>query len=232
LFVHRQEAAEVTRLLACVAAVALFALIGVAPASAHQGNPNFRSQITRVTPATPGVRLDVLGYDDRLELTNRSHRTVTVMGYNGEPYARVAPDGTVEVNQHSPALYLNEDRYAAVAVPPQASGDAAPQWKVLDRTGRFQWHDHRIHYMAKGTPPAVKDTKQRTKVFDWRVPVRVGTRSGAIAGTLWWQPPSSGSHTGAFLALGALALLALIGVAVVRRRRARADGAAVAGEAW
>ena len=222
-----------SRPLACVVALALVALAGAAPASAHQGNPNFRSVIDRVTPATPGVHLEVLNYDDRLELTNRSHEPVTVLGYDGEPYARVLADGTVEVNQHSPATYLNEDRFGAVTVPPQASRDAQPLWKVVDRTGRFQWHDHRIHYMAKGRPPAVKDPQERTKVFDWQVALRVGPRSGAIAGTLWWQPTSSGSHTGAFLALGALAVLALLGVALVRRRRrATADAAAVTGEAW
>jgi LPXTG-motif cell wall-anchored protein len=178
------------------------------------------------------VSLQVLNFDDRLELTNRSREPVMVVGYNGEPYARVLPDGTVEVNQRSPATYLNEDRYAGVTVPKEASPDAAPQWKVLDRTGRFQWHDHRIHYMARGTPPALEDTSRRTRVFDWKVPLRVGTRPGAITGTLWWQPPSGGSHAGAFVALGAVALLALLGVMVLRRRRA-ADGAeGAAGEAW
>jgi hypothetical protein len=221
-----------SRLLACAVAAALFALAAAAPASAHQGNPNFRSVIDGVRPATPGLSLQVLNYDDRLELTNRSHEPVTVMGYDGEPYARVLPDGTVEVNQHSPAMYLNEDRYAAVTVPPQASAHAAPLWKVLDRTGRFQWHDHRIHYMAKGRPPAVTDPKQRTKVFDWTVALRVGTHPGAIAGTLWWQPPSGGAPVGAFVALAALAVLALLGVLVVRRRRRGADPADVAGEAW
>lgn len=221
-----------SRLLACVVAAALFALAGAPRASAHQGNPNFRSVIDRVTPATPGVSLQILNYDDRLELTNRSHQPVTVVGYNDEPYARVLPDGTVEVNQRSPAMYLNEDRYAAVRVPPQASGDAVPQWKVLDRTGRFQWHDHRIHYMGKGTPPAVKDPRQRTKVFDWVVSLRVGARPAAIVGTLWWQPPSGGAPAGAFVALGALALLAVVGVALVRRRRAATGGAGLSGEAW
>jgi hypothetical protein len=220
-----------SRLLACTAAAALLAFAGAPLASAHQGNPNFRSVIDRIAPATPGVRLQVLNYDDRLELTNRSSDPVTVIGYDGEPYARVLADGTVEVNLRSPATYLNDDRYAQVQVPPTASAKAAPQWKVLDRTGRFEWHDHRIHYMAKGIPVAVKDTKLRTKVFDWRVPVKVGPRDGAISGTLWWQPPSGGAPVAAFVAFGALALLAVGAVLVARRRRAGA-GADAPSEAW
>ncbi|MEA2359410.1 MAG: hypothetical protein QOI62_2670, partial [Solirubrobacteraceae bacterium] len=58
-----------SRLAAVVAVAALVAL--VAPtASAHQGNPNFRSIIDGVTPSVTGVTLQVLNFDDRLELQN------------------------------------------------------------------------------------------------------------------------------------------------------------------
>jgi hypothetical protein len=193
-----------------------------APASAHQGDPNYRSVVDRVTPPVPGLQVQVLSYDDRLLLTNRSGRTVVIDGYEGEPYARLLPDGTVQVNRRSPAAYLNEERFGGVPTPPSARADAPPQWQVLDRTGRFEWHDHRMHWMVKGTlPPGIVREQRRQKVFDYRIPLRVGDRSGAILGTLWWVGSPSGFPLPAALSLAALAALGAGLVVVVRRRRAR-----------
>jgi len=216
------------RALALGAAVALL----TAPAAAaHQGNPNFRSVVDSVTPAVKGLTLHVLNYDDRFELTNHSGTTVTVQGYDGEPYARVLADGTVEVNKRSPAFYLNDDRYADVKVPASADPKAPPQWSIVDRTARLQWHDHRMHWMSRSLPPQVKDKSKRTKVFDYGIPLQVGGRPASIRGTLFWQPDEGGgAPVGMFVGLGVLALIAIGAVAIVRRRR---SGEPVEGaEAW
>lgn len=207
------------------------ALLAASAAQAHQGNPNYRSVVDSITPAVKGLTLHVLNYDDRFELTNHSGRTVTVQGYDREPYARVLADGTVEVNKRSPAYYLNDDRFADVEVPASADPKAPPQWSVVDRTGSLQWHDHRMHWMSKSLPPQVKVRSKRTKVFDYAIPLRVGGQPGSIRGTLFWQPDSGGgAPVGAIVGLVALALLGLGAVAVVRRRRAHepVEGA----EAW
>jgi hypothetical protein len=180
---------------------------------------NYRSLITGISPNPPGLSLQILQFSDRLQITNHTGQTITIYGYSGEPYARILPDGTVQQNVRSPAVYLNENFYANVTVPPSANPNAPPRWSVVDRTGTFQWHDHRIHWMSPVTPPQVKDTSKRTKIFDWRVPIAVGKRTGAISGTLFWTPQSSSFPIGALIALIAIVLASGALVLVVRRRR-------------
>jgi hypothetical protein len=209
---------------AVVAGAALLALLAAAPASAHQGNPNYRSVIHGVSPAVPGLKLQVLNFDDRLQLDNRTGKTVVVRGYQNEAYLRVLGDGTVQVNHNSPAFYLNNDRTSTGKVPANAKPGATPDWQVVDRTGSYQWHDHRIHWMSSIPPQQVKDKSKRTKVFDWRVPVQVGATKASVNGTLFWQPkPGGGVPTGAIVALVVLALLGVGAVLAVRRRRGELD---------
>jgi hypothetical protein len=196
----------------------------VAPnAPAHGGNPDFRSEFRAIAPAVPGLEVQVLNYDDRLLLINRTGKTVIVRGYEREPYARLRSDGTVEVNRRSPSYYLNEERYGGTPVPKAAAPDARPQWSEVSKTGRFETHDHRIHWMSKGTtPPQVKDEDKRTKVFNWQVPIEIGTQSAAITGTLFWQPSSGGGIPSvAIFALAALVVLTVVLFVVSRRVRAR-----------
>jgi hypothetical protein len=185
-----------------------------------QGNSyHYRSYITAVTPIVPGLSLEVLEFADRIALRNHTGKTVTVYGYSGEPYARVQPDGTAEQNTRSPAVYLNTNFYANVTVPPSANASAPPKWAVVDRTGQFEWHDHRIHWMSPVTPPQVKDTGKRTKIFDWSVPITVGTQKGAVDGQLFWVPENSKAPLATIVAFVTIIALALAFALVVRRRR-------------
>jgi hypothetical protein len=190
------------------------------PINDQGSNYNYRSNITAVIPDVPGLDLEVLQFADRLLLRNHTGRTVTVYGYEGEPYARVLADGTVQVNTRSPAYFLNQNFYANVTVPASASSTAAPRWTVVDRTAELEWHDHRIHWMSPVTPPQVKDKGKRTKIFNWQVPIRVGDKPGVIDGQLFWVP-EEGTKTplGAVVALVVIVLAAFATVFVVRRRR-------------
>jgi hypothetical protein len=207
--------------------------VGAAPASSgaatstESGNPindqgssfHYRSNITSVTPGARGLSVQVLEFADRLLLRNHTGRTVTIYGYSGEPYARVLANGAAEQNSRSPATYLNTSFYGDVTVPASASASAAPHWVVVDRTGQFEWHDHRIHYNSPAVPFQVKDTGKRTLVFDWKVPIAVGAQRGAINGQLFWTPESSKAPIAAFIVGGAIVVLGLLLVLVVRRRR-------------
>ena len=221
------------RFRAVVAGAALFVLVAASTAAAHQGNANYRSLVGGVTPPVPGVKLQVLNFDDRLQLDNRTGQTVTVEGYQKEPYARLLKDGTVEVNRNSPAYYLNNDRTSTGRVPANAKPGATPDWQIVDRAGSFQWHDHRIHWMSTITPKQVTDKTKRTKVFDWKVPLQVGGTDGAVNGTLFWAGTGGGAPVGAYAGLAVIALLGLGAVLVVRRRRgSAAPVGATEAEAW
>jgi hypothetical protein len=177
-----------------------------------------------VVPAVPGLEVRVLNYDDRLEMLNRTGRMVQIPGYDDEPYLRIGGTGKVEVNRRSPSYYVNTERYGLSAPPPQADSKAPPRWQTVSSTGRYEWHDHRIHYMAKATPPQVKDEGKRTEVFDWEVPMTVGGRPALIRGDLYWQPASSsGAPTGAIVAFGIFVLVtgAFMAFVTLRRRRSR-----------
>jgi hypothetical protein len=218
-----------------ICGAAMLALLALATAAtgalAHGGGgTDYMSEIRSVAPPSAGLDVEVLDRDDRIALRNDSGKTVVVEGYDGEPYARLRRDGTVEVNLNSPALYLNEDRFAAVDLPSRADGRAAPAWRHVDRSGRFEWHDHRIHWMGAGRPAAVRDPGVETKVFDWELPLRVGGRPASVAGTLTWLGrPDDGFPAVAAVALAAVALGGVALVVVVRRRRRSGGGAT---EAW
>jgi hypothetical protein len=206
-----------------VGVTAALVLLGAAAAAqAHQGNPNYRSVVTKVTPTTKDLRLSVLNFDDRLLMENFSGKPVVIMGYDDKPYARVLADRTVQVNTNSPAYYLNGDRTASATVPKGLP--AAPSWKTESRSGRFEWHDHRMHWMGTQDPPQLKNKSKRTHIDDWRVPITVGGTPGKISGTLTWVPISGGSvPIGSIAGITALLIAGCLGVFAVRRRRMPED---------
>jgi hypothetical protein len=168
------------------AAAALAVLCVAAPAAlAHEDNPNYRSEVRAIAPALPGLEARVLNYDDAIQLVYDGERPLVVEGYRGEPYLRFNPDGLVEVNRRSPSAYLNEDRFAKVELPDRADHRARPSWATVAENGRYDWHDHRIHWMGEGTlPPQIEDEGERTRVFGWEIPMASGGRPVEVRGTL------------------------------------------------
>lgn len=211
-----------------ICALALAAvLLATAPATAHKGNPNFLTRVDRITPADDGITVEVINRDDQLELHNTSGETIIIEGYEGEPYARLAADGTVSVNENSEAFYINDDRFGDVAVPDGVDGSGPPKWKDVGQAGRFAWHDHRMHYMARNRPPQVSDPDKRQVVLDWDVPITVDGETGQIAGTLFWTPDPD-APVGFIVGGSEVVLIGSAVVLVLARRRGRED----ASEVW
>src|ERR1700722_13729809 len=102
-------------------ALALLALAPSAHATISQTpditNTHYTSVLLAEHPVAAGVSWRGIDRNDEIALVNRSHQTVTIyassvqqrdVAYDGGPYARVLGDGTVEINENSPAYYLNQ----------------------------------------------------------------------------------------------------------------------------
>ncbi|HZR94662.1 MAG TPA: hypothetical protein VFA56_03145 [Gaiellaceae bacterium] len=220
------------RILTLAVAGALAALLPAA-ALAHGDSADYVSTIDRVSPTVAGLTVRVVERDEGLRLVNKTGSTITIPGYEGEPYLRLLPSGVVEVNKHSPARYLNADRYAKSPIPSSANAKAAPAWVTIGHNGIARWHDHRIHWMSKTVPSKLRGRTTKSKVFDWSVPLEVGAKRVVVSGTLYWAPDEvaasgGGTPIGAILGGvgGGIAVLALAAFAFARRRSSHDGDAA------
>jgi hypothetical protein len=142
------------RAAAVTAGVAALLLAPATPALADAAGPtDYQTRLVSIDPEVAGLRITVIGGDSFVGLAADPGLTVEVIGYRGEPYLRFLPDGTVERNERSPSTYLSEDRYADVALPPEADPDAEPVWEIVATDGSYAWHDHRTHWMNEARPP-------------------------------------------------------------------------------
>ena len=217
-------------------ALAVLGVVLLAPgASAHPRAEGFargfQSKVLSVQPRVAGLAITVVDGDDRLRVENESRTELVVLGYDGEPYLRIGPDGVFR-NERSPAAYLNRDRFARSAVPLEAAPGAKPRWKRVNSRPAWQWHDHRIQWMGSGPPAAVRDAPRASHaIFDWRVPARLGGRPLAVTGRLDYLPPPEDGASWVLIAavalMGAATALGL-GLLVLRLRRGE-DAAAQPG---
>jgi hypothetical protein len=216
-------------------ALALALSLLCATAASAGGRKEEQSSLERLRPAVEGIDMAVVGGDRFLTLSNETGKVVLVKGYDDEPYLRFLADGVVQENRRSPSKYVNDDRFGLTPVPATADSDATPAWRTVSQNGTYRWFDHRTHSMDKGIPPQVKDPAQRTKIFDWNVPMEVGGAPVVALGTLEWIPESEsssgdGMSTGAIVAIAAGVLLVLAALAyLLLRRRDRAAPAAAGG---
>jgi len=211
-----------------VALAALVSALAPAPtqALAHGGNPNFRSEINSIQPPLPsGDSIEVLDYDSYLQLKDLQGHEIVIYGYSDEPYARIEKDGTVQVNEKSPATFLNDSRFSTDApVPKSVDPEDPPEWKTVDDSGTFIWHDHRMHWMIPNQlPPQVKDKSKKTKIFTYEIPMTVDGKPTVLHGTLWWVGSPGTSKLPFVIAAIAIVLGGGALVLWMRRRRGPAE---------
>jgi hypothetical protein len=159
------------------------------PAGADPAEPGrYRSEVTSIDPEVEGVTVRVAGGDSFLELSVERGTEVVVEGYDGEPYLRVLPDGSVQENELAPTTYLNRDRFGTTA-PERADAEAEPRWVTVADDGTYAWHDHRSHWMLPDPPPSLEGGSGF--VQDWEVPLSVDGEPVVVTGTLSREPAQS-----------------------------------------
>ena len=131
-------------------------------------------------------------------------------------------DGHVYRNAHSPATYLNDDRFGQVSLPQQANAKAPPAWQEIGQREKYDWHDHRIHWMSKSLPPRIQAAKDEAQhVFDWAVPATLDGKPLRISGSLDYMAPPSGKPTTLLITVLGLIVVAGVVAIVLRLRRER-----------
>ncbi|MCB2223998.1 MAG: hypothetical protein KQH83_07460 [Actinobacteria bacterium] len=196
------------------ATMALLAAAWLAPAAPALADPpgptDYQTEVIRLDPDPGGIRIDVIGGDSFILLAADPGLTVEVIGYEGEPYLRFLPDGTVEENRASPTTYLNFDRYGVTEVPAGVSADDPPEWTVVATDGSYAWHDHRTHWMNEARPPG---REPGDVILEGVVPLVVdGAEVDLMVRSTWLPPPSPAMVlAGMALALAAVAAAALRG---------------------
>jgi len=187
-------------------AVLLICLAVVGPAGIAHADPakpsNAQSRVVSLNPPVAGVKVDIVGGDGFVQLQVAKGTDVVVLGYAAEPYVEVEADGTVRLNDRSPAVGINRRRDASSG--PQAGADsgAPPEWKVVGHSGTYLWHDHRVHWMAPDvTPPPL---------VPWDVGLVVNGQPVTVHGELRQLPaPTSWPWEALAITVAAIALVAL-----------------------
>lgn len=222
-----------------VVTAALAAALALAsPAAAHGADApdgtDYRTEVTALSPASRGLSARIVEAGARLEVTNTTGRDIKVLGYSGEAYLRIGPDGVYE-NTRSPATYLNRTLAGDTSLPPEADPAANPVWRKVSADRSARWHDQRTRWLESDPPAAVTaDPTREQRIRDWVVPLRDGDRAIEVRGTLDWVPPPDPypwwvAGTLGFLLIGAAGLVPAGTAAGVRALRGAGALLAVGG---
>ncbi len=191
-----------------LAALSAMVLLGASPAAADPPGPtDYQTEVVSIDPPAD-IRMGVIGGDSFLEMSVVAPVDVVVLGYDGEPYLRFDADGSVYENLRSPTRYLNEDRYGAREIPPDASADAEPEWERVDGDAHYAWHDHRAHWMNPSRPigraPGDQILEAVVPIEVDGVPVSVTVQSTWLPAPSAWPSVLGGVVGAALVAMGLL----------------------------
>lgn len=173
--------------------------------------------------ALAGVTVQVLQSSKLpgLFLTNGDTREFTVLGRDGEPFARFGPRG-LEVNAVSRTRVEDQLARGAAAGPPAAE----PRFELLGGT-RLSWLDARLRWKDAAPPEQALRRDEPTVLGRWEVPVEVDGTLVALTGEIRWVPTGASlvsredGRSPLLLAAGGVLVALVLGGTVLLVRRAR-----------
>jgi hypothetical protein len=145
----------------------------------------FRARIVSRPDPLPGVRVSlVTGRVPALYLENASDEPVIVLGSAGEPFLRIAPDGT-SANVSSPT-WLRSGKAPVMLQPVRADASSEPRWELQSASARYAWIEPRAAPLDTEAPrPGV--------VREWSVTLERGaTRARSSSGFRWLRRDDRG----------------------------------------
>jgi hypothetical protein len=193
--------------------VAGIALAAPGTAGAHvrtsRAAVDYRATVSPLHPPLAGAAsVRVYRADLALGLTELGRHRLVVLGYLGEPFLRLEPDG-VFVNAASPTA-------AGARLSTPHRGSSSPVWQLRSRQPSLIWHDARL----RGLPSGLASRR-------WAVPLLVDGQRSNLEGTIQRVAAPSAWP---WLVLGSV-FAAATGVLLLRRPRRllRASAAALGG---
>jgi hypothetical protein len=193
--------------LAAGADAARTAVLGDPATPSTSDSRYYRSTVSAIEPAVPGlsVRMQPSG---ELTLTNTTGRTVTLLGYDGEPFLRITSQG-VDENVNSLSAALGATWGSGSGSDWGSSGVDGPHWRHRDSGKTVTWHDYRTRAATGHRPPAVAaHPHQQQRVRTWALQLTVGNQPVAVQGAVDWTGAPRFTHR-------QLALLVIAGVVVL-----------------
>ena len=121
-----------------------------------------------------------------LFVENLSGKPVTILGKDGEPFARIGPE-IVEVNLHSPT-YVEHIKAQGTTPTVEADARAEPKWEQAQRTPRWRWLEFRAAAPDQEPSEELTERDSPTTVKNWRVPILIGDEKSEIVGITQFVP--------------------------------------------
>jgi hypothetical protein len=207
--------------------VAVLSLTTAPPAAAHGSGPQYVTAVVSVQPAVQGLEVSTTRDGNWLTIANGTAQTVTVFGYEHDPYLKITAHGVWQ-NTLSPATYLNDDLTIG-DIPRSANAAATPSWQQISASNSYRFHDRRIQWMGNERPAVVAQNPGKPHLIkNWTIDLLVAGTPVTIKGTLSWVPSGGAVLWWIFGALCVAIAIAFVLVMAVedRRKKTTAGGTA------